>query len=200
MNKQEENFDRFCGNDTGNVYHLSEYGYERNGFNPEVRNFFKIPHCVWGDYIGGSVDRANIEYLQKHYPEYVDERTYDYSTLQLVIWLDGDYPEEFIDLINALEDYPLLDEETHSNVEYEIKGDYWNEIVTEWYERMEFDHDLDLQRLDEEMPDFFYDECVIETGCIPYFKDKKRAWRYLTEKNISRIQNYIIRSFKDGML
>lgn len=79
-----------------------------------------------GDYVGTSLQRSNREVFLKKYGELegVYEVYGDYSYNSVAIRLDKITPE-MIEELAVLDDYPLIDDEHHSNLEMEMEMDDW---------------------------------------------------------------------------
>lgn len=88
----------------------------------------------YSDYSGSFVERANAEYFMEEYPDLFDQGYGGYNTVWTGIPHDNlanNLPEDVYEKLegdlSGLEDYPLVDEERHSRMEYEAKAKYWEE-------------------------------------------------------------------------
>lgn len=98
------------------------------------RQIWNIPLATFSDYSGSLVERSNAEVLLKRYPWLV-QRGGGHGTE----WLGISPPDlidvtvesfsEFMNDITGLDDYPLLDEERHSEMEVEAWGEAWENWV-----------------------------------------------------------------------
>ena len=194
---------------------------------------------AYSDYSGSTVERANIEWLEKHfnkemespcwkcyYPETIDEpgpdtlilkRHYDYSGIGLFV-LDLEKSDEkwhtkrakeLEEIINALSDYPLIDDEFHSCLESELTEEYLaDEVPSAWRSpsRLSFlsEEEITLwENLSSEKQEEFvetmlglFPRChepsgesvvIFETGCVPYCRhfDKllEKAYHAMIEQD-----------------
>ena len=99
---------------------------------------WQVPGTSWGDYGGSTVDRANMLAIKKMFPEFITIRHGSYHSEWAVIeeenlWLMHQKFDEFKDVIEGLENYPLIDEDTHSDLEMELQNESWSD-----YYRKEF--------------------------------------------------------------
>ena len=194
---------------------------EKNAFITEDGRVF-VAHdlLAYSDYSGSTVERANIEWLEKHfdeemespcwkcyYPENIDEpdpdtlilkRHYDYSGIGLFV-LDleksnekwhTERAKELEEVVNALADDPLIDDESLFRLESELTEGYLADgILSAWRSpsRLPFlseEEAISWENLPsgkqkefvETMLDLFprYHEpsgenvVIFETGCVPY--------------------------------
>lgn len=92
-------------------------------------DFIHVPHMEWGDYVGGSINRANYEVWSERY---ADEKEtawwpttgmYDYHG---IVVLNHALTREMLDDIKGLvEHYPALDDDAVSRVEQVMKQEAW---------------------------------------------------------------------------
>lgn len=133
--------------------------------------WIEVPCTTYGDYIGGVVEKANLLYLQKKYPNDVLIQLMDYGTQ--TVWANP-ANQELMEEIWSLEDYCLLDEKLHEEigmetimeyVMYEIKFHLSDEIA-----------DMDIEDVREIVHHVLFtqreaDEIAIETGLLVYIPD-----------------------------
>lgn len=120
--------------ESGSSYYIGNF----EQFNGEVtealrKSLFIQPTLLMGsDYSGGSVNQSNYRVFLDTYGEV--EGVYKlwggYGTYGVVIRLDV-YEEntEIKETLDALEDYPLIDEEDHSTLEFEWEQETMTDIV-----------------------------------------------------------------------
>ncbi len=103
-----------------------------DSFKPDSNgNYFEFPCTLWGDYCGDIVGRANYKYMEDNY-----------STNPLVFFLTGGYSshiivchvslldnEEIKDILDGLDDYPLINDEHMSNIEMEEEDSAWESWI-----------------------------------------------------------------------
>jgi hypothetical protein len=95
--------------------------------------WFIVGETEGGDYSGGTVARSNYRKLEEMLTEaYPDSTPAVWGTLrgshgsQSIIVKYGDLDDEIRGVIDALADYPLIDEEDHSELEHTEEEEYWN--------------------------------------------------------------------------
>jgi hypothetical protein len=166
----------------GNVHHR-ETGWA------EVP-LYEVSEATGSDYSGGTHSIANyrvLEEMQNEFPQIVT--TYGgYSTYGIVFRLDqGPLPEELIEVIDALDAYPILDENVMSEVEMELQGENWESWARDdWRRKLEEEFgDEDVDELsDEDIDKLWWDaaqhlswEIEWEQGASPYFNfDEAAGW------------------------
>lgn len=85
-----------------------------------------IPHTSWGDYIGDTVDRANHKILLEK--DWAYDVHGDYGSRAIGVDLTN-RPEELDDILRALDNYPILDDNILSEVETELEQDDWDSWI-----------------------------------------------------------------------
>lgn len=116
---------------------MSGKRYAGNGFYEE---YTEVRICSYGDYHGSSVDKANYSSLM----EWAKEKELDlttgygaYSSNWITLtseWLDSlteEVWDELWEILSALEDYPLIDDEAHSQLETEAWWEQLDQCVIE---------------------------------------------------------------------
>ena len=106
----------------------------------EIPTYFSLDYFVYGDYTGDLVNKANHEameeILNKEGIEYeVDQEAY--STYSLLIPFSALENETVKETLEGLQDYPLIDEEKHSELEEELRQESWDS-----YGRQDFENAL----------------------------------------------------------
>lgn len=115
---------------------------------------FTIEHAGGSDYSGGTVEMSNYQVLEEMAEE--DEEVANslvfayggYGTFAAFIRLDRPVPEELIDVVSALANYPLLDEDHHSRLEMEMENDQWEAYGREDWRKALADSHLGLDHQD----------------------------------------------------
>jgi hypothetical protein len=97
-----------------------------------------LPGLSFGDYGGGgSAARANIDYVLKHYSKLFSEgilvQRFESHGGELIMLAETEVSDEladafqdFVDTVNGLEDYPVIDEGRMSEVELQWEIEAWN--------------------------------------------------------------------------
>ena len=163
------------------TYRSRAAGYDRDGWN--------IKQAAYSDYGGSSVDKANIRSLQQMFGEAIRVDHGAYSSEQAwvteagVMAMDEETWESLKDTLEGLEDYPVIDDCTLSEVEAEIEDEAWDSWLKADFDkelRKYFSdeieehlaahpkHDDFEERLDEHLWEIFRlsePEYIHETGC-----------------------------------
>lgn len=105
----------------------------RSTFHPYPNNTEYVPVIVLDHTTARSVygyedpmDVSNYRVLSDRWEgiEGLTDGPYSGST-HIALDLDSEAPEDLVEVINALEDYPVLDEDEHSRVEQELIEEHW---------------------------------------------------------------------------
>ena len=88
--------------------------------------YFLHPLLSYSDYSGSIVEFANFAKFMELYGNLpgVVKITGDYFSVALGINIHNEYPQEMIDTLNALADYPVIDDEFLSQTEMEQVDEY----------------------------------------------------------------------------
>lgn len=90
-------------------------------------------YCSGSDYSGALVEMSNHRALLETFPDdWEDGREYisyhgGYSTYALAIRLDA-LTDGLLEMLEALENYPLIDEDLHSHMEMDAQNDAWESM------------------------------------------------------------------------
>ena len=189
------------------------------------RVFVEADYLQFSDYSGSTVERSNVEWLQKHFGKEIEspcwrrhwpteeidepekdtlilELHYDYSGVGLFV-LDleksdekwhTDRAKELQEIIDALSDYPLIDDEAHSRLEYQLQEEYLADEIqcamrylsrslgkedenaeswSDWWDSLSADEEeKHIAAMIERFPCYHEPSgemvCIFETGCVPY--------------------------------
>ncbi len=110
-----------------------DVGYSQ-GMRGRSAEWFQVEYATGSDYSGGSVNESNYqvlgELLDEHHPEdaqpVVWARTSGGHGTYGIVVRYGDLEDEVREAIDALEDYPLMDEEHHTELEMKQQDDAWD--------------------------------------------------------------------------
>jgi len=93
---------------------------------------FEIPYASGSEYSGGLVTRSNrrvIEEMAEGDEAIADALVFSdrgmYGSYATFIRLDDEVPEELLEVVERLENYPLLNENLHSEMEMEAEDEAW---------------------------------------------------------------------------
>jgi hypothetical protein len=96
--------------------------------------FFEIPFCTWGDYCGSTVERSNHRVISDDYKDQIGVNIWpiiggygSYGLLCSVELYAAD--NDLRDIINGLFDYPLVNEDDHSALEFELESEDWDSWI-----------------------------------------------------------------------
>lgn len=112
-----------------------DIGYSQGYRSKEEPGWYQVEYATGSDYSGGSVHESNYqvlgELLEEHHPEDAEPVVWartsgGHGTYGIVVRY-GDLEDEVRDAIDALEDYPLMDEEHHAMLEMEQQDAAWND-------------------------------------------------------------------------
>lgn len=115
----------------GESYYLRCFRSEDNWSElPDSELYLVIPITTWGDYVGGSVERANERALTRDYPETFITLDGDYSSTTLVIPFTSSIdPFLFDALVKLAHVYPLYSEDAHSQIEQDLIMECWEDYA-----------------------------------------------------------------------
>ena len=187
----DENFDY-----TGRDWHTGEPHIPRHRETLSCGNFkpgtqYLLPNLLSGsDYSGGTVERSNYEVFLKKYGRRkgVHRLSGGMGTFGIAVKLP--LPEDIEEDLYGLQDYPILNEEHHSHLEWKLIEQEWEGlkshvendilqelegIVSEDLEELE-----DLEVLFERAREDTNTEWIFETGCA-VFIDPSLIIPYLVE-------------------
>jgi hypothetical protein len=102
---------------------------------------FEVPYCSGSDYSGSMVEKANYKEFGELYPDvpYIHNSFGGHGTFAIFIelcrFLSADLaldnknpmPENILETIEGLEDYPLIDDEALSQMEMEATEEAWHD-------------------------------------------------------------------------
>lgn len=97
----------------------------------ETATHLEVYCTTWGDYVGDDLQRSNHRSLLRDFPDtFVDVDWGSYDTHSLAMDLDQEIDHEdllyVVDILRKLaDDYPLYDEEDHSELESELEESDW---------------------------------------------------------------------------
>ena len=90
----------------------------------------EIPYTAYGDYVGGCVERANVRYFLELYGSRGDvhQVLYGFNNRSIVVSSDCADPE-LLETVKGLADYPLISDETMSEIEREQEQEAIDEYL-----------------------------------------------------------------------
>ncbi len=174
-----------------------DIGYSQGYGSKKEPGWYQVEYATGSDYSGGGVNESNYrvlaEMLGEHHPEdaqpVVWARTSGGHGTYGIVVRYGDLEEEVREAIDALEDYPLMDEEDHSNLEMEQQNEAWED-----WGRKELRHEVEkasgLERdaLEESLTDdewWKISRLAEEKGPI-YWEDQSGAGQWIDMKKVAK--------------
>jgi hypothetical protein len=157
----------------------------------------------WSDYSGGCCDRANYEHVKETYPRSFIDVYGGHGTHAVLIPVTSRNPYLFRDIAGVI-DYPLIDEERHSELEMREADEAWDS-----YLRFDVRHELSrtglygiddvIEALDDSdnaqdpagdsLRDWYYESLrdgnespYLETAVNIVFPEHDKSMAYVTEK------------------
>lgn len=125
--------DTLC-NDSTNIYSIID-GEQRLLSQDDTENFYFHPLLSFGDYDNScEVERSNVRTFEEQFSAFKDidwvktTGIYGYEAIAIKLLSNN---EEIIDCINALSDYPVINDEDMSAMFIEIEEEAWDN----WVER-----------------------------------------------------------------
>ena len=179
--------------DPNEIIREHEYQWHDEKWSWEMRKFYCIPYCSFGDYMGSDVERANARVLEndddlKEFVTYHSEgyggQLYGFEESDLLA-MNEEQLNALDDILRSLLEYPLLDEEICSEVAMELENEAWEGWARNDYQK-------ELENLygenfmdgvtDDELFYYFRQACdnaneywIIETGGNAWIKVKRVA-------------------------
>lgn len=113
------------------VYYGNIKEYDNTAAAMDYPKYIEVPFCTWSDYSGCTVERSNQRSFMNLfgnipgvYPVYGG-----YGTAGVLIEYElYESNQDIQDVINGLFDYPLINEEDHSELEFELEDEAWDWI------------------------------------------------------------------------
>lgn len=116
------------------------YEYQQYAAKDSMPDLIRVPVTTWGDYAGDSVQRSNCEALFEDFPQFFIMTSGGWDSHYLLLptyWEpspEDENPEgsldNVLDIIKGIsEDYPLYDEQHHSNLEVEAATEAWGQFL-----------------------------------------------------------------------
>lgn len=139
----------------------------------------EIPVTMYSDYSGSTVERANCDYFVQYCKDnqirYFDIYG-DYGTTGVMVYFtDYESNEDMREMINALDNYPLFDDESLSNLELQLEDESWDSWVK--YDLIRALDKAGIEYNEDTLQDDFYNvirenniEFIFENAVSAYIK------------------------------
>ena len=133
---------------------------------------YEVPCTLWGDYCGDGVQRSNYRSLLRDYPETFIEVYGDYGSHYLAM-CPIDLTEELAEIfVNLVEQYPLYDEEDHSELEMEEATEQYQQWAKDdILFSLRRDYDIDTDNISETWLEQRFWQWCGEQSQYPYLED-----------------------------
>lgn len=153
-----------------------------------------VPSFLSGsDYSGALVTRSNYEVWQTMFPEgrnvWWTTVSGGHGTYAIVINLEGipeEVEEEVAEVLNGLQNYPLIDEDHHSNLEMESQNEAWEDWGRKDFRRAlekKVEGDLNLDDVKDQDIDELFHGVAEEIG--EYWVNEEGSGSYIDVKKIA---------------
>jgi len=184
-----------------------DVGYSQ-GMRSKSAEWFQVEYATGSDYSGGSVTESNYRVLEKmleeHHPEdaqpVVWARTSGGHGTYGIVVRYADLEDEVRGAIDALEDYSLMDEEDHSNLQVEQQDSAWEDWGRDDFIK-ELAKDIGIDDWDELealiTPDQWYSvfEGAREAANV-YWEDQQGSGQYIDMERVAKKAGSIVTSRK----
>lgn len=107
----------------GDTAYMSRFTRRAYADGPQ---YVVVPVTSWGDYAGSTVERSNARSLVRDYPDVFVLAEGAYSSESLYLPADAPISADLWDTLAGLSDYPLYDENDHSELEWELTDEAWS--------------------------------------------------------------------------
>lgn len=115
---------------------------------------YEIPHTMYSDYSGDTVHRSNCDVLLEDFKDRQSKGLWEvyggHGTRGIVVDKDTLESDEMQDILYQLENYPLISDDHHSQLEYEIETEAWQDYIRDDLLRALHAADIDTDELEEE--------------------------------------------------
>jgi hypothetical protein len=129
--------------------------------------------------MGGAVERSNHRSLLRDFPGVFVEISSGYGGHSLALPLDAEVPVYLVDaLVKLADDYPLYDEEDHSNLEIEMTDEDWTSwALSDFRQTVEenlagnsdaYPVDCEMLPTDEALTEWYFDSIRNDSSEYPY--------------------------------
>lgn len=186
-----------------------DVGYYQSGRRTSSSGdgWYQVEYATGSDYSGGSVTESNYrvlcEMLEAAHPDgsqpVVWARTSGGHGTYGVAVRYGDLDEEIREALDGLEDYALLDDEDHSNLEMEQQGEAWErDGVADLSRELAKIEDMDPDNLKDVLTDdewYSVFNLASESGGI-YWEDQQGSGPYVDMRKIAK---QVVKLLRDGI-
>lgn len=169
----------------GNQYYTEPESAENwipmGDFRPDKSgHYIEIPYCTWGDYAGDTMNRANwsefMGYIAKDSP--LVYNIWGGHNSHMIIAHEDILKDDFIrEKLEGLDNYPLFNDETLSELEMQLESESWESWVKHDLKRALSDNGIEFPESDSELESLFW-HCARYNNIEPVFEDAVSChWR-----------------------
>lgn len=173
-------------------------GYSQ-GYRSKVEpGWYQVEYATGSDYSGGGVHESNYrvlsEMLEESHPAGAEPVVWartpgGHGTYGIVVRY-GDLDEEIREAIDGLEDYPLLNEEDHSELEIEQQNEAWenwakSDFIKECAKYLEVDPYELGEQAEAAGVDWFVIFRAAEEKANVYWEDQQGAGQWINVKRVA---------------
>ena len=123
-------------------------------------NLIELQYTMYSDYSGCVVERSNCDVILESFEDYISNGIWEvyggYGTRGIVYQAVMLKNEEFRDMLKSLDNYPLVNGDHYSNLEFEIENESWEEWIKSDLERLLDENELSYPENEEKFRDKFY--------------------------------------------
>jgi len=175
-----------------------EHGTQGSGIDEEPRQWYEVNYAGGSNYSGGSVHESNYKELEKLLEEAhpsgstpaVWATAYGGHGTYAIIVVYGELDESIQETLSALDEYPLISEEAHSELEMEQQEEAWSSWARSDFERQFLKEWNALWKEDEEIedwPDDFDSQVLFEVArevANEYWADQNGEGQWIDLKRV----------------
>ena len=128
--------------------------------NDDDGDLIELQYTMYSDYSGCVVERSNCDVILESFEDYISNGIWEvyggYGSRGIVYQPSMLENEEFKDMLESLDNYPLVDEDHFSNLEFEIESESWEDWIKFDLSRLLDQSDLSYPDDDDKFRDKFY--------------------------------------------
>jgi hypothetical protein len=140
---------------------------------------YEMPYCMYSDYSGSTVERSNTEYMLRNFKreQGIIEVYGGYGTRGIMLTSSALELEEVQEIIEGLDNYPVISEDDMSQLEIEIEAESWDSWIKYDLTRALDDAGISYQD-DDTLRDMFY-QAAERANEYAIFEDAVSCWFYI---------------------
>jgi hypothetical protein len=137
---------------------------------------YEMPYCMYSDYSGSTVERSNTEYMLRNFTreQGIIEVYSGYGTRGVMLTSSALELEEIKDIIEGLDNYPVISDDDMQQLENEIEFESWDSWIKYDLTRALDDAGISYQD-DDTLRDMFY-QAAERANEYAVFEDAVSCW------------------------